>query len=58
MRTREDLKNALRRSRMECIMRGHSWDVADVMEVLDRETVIDLRDEVIYVRGIDGLASD
>lgn len=32
---RDELKLALGQSKMEVVMRGHAWDVADVMEVLD-----------------------
>lgn len=30
----ERLKEMLHRSRAECLARGHTWDVADVMEVV------------------------
>lgn len=35
MTLREELVLDLRGSRMEVMLRGHSWDIADVMEVID-----------------------
>jgi hypothetical protein len=34
---RDRVVKALRSTRSECHANGHGWDVADVMEVLDKE---------------------
>lgn len=39
---KETLKDALHRSRSETKNRGHDWDVADVMDVLEEQGIFKL----------------